>query len=226
MPELGGEKTRRNSLTIILRYFVPTVGGGPSRRAESRNVWAAFARVHSAEAMAPAFLAHVIAQNEVAQEASRFIARRWSPGHDLTSNELRRQIVTRFGERKVVTNAVSAFLRTLQYFGVLADGERLGQYRFADLLPLSNEIFPMIVWVWWQAHLTPQIDLDEFQADPALAFLKSDDWAAYWRMYQPALWAIEERLDVQRATLKYGEAGLIQESLTDLLPAMPAPTSQ
>ena len=44
MQELGGEKTRRNSLTIILRYFVATEGGGQSRRTAAQDVWVAYAR--------------------------------------------------------------------------------------------------------------------------------------------------------------------------------------
>jgi hypothetical protein len=41
MQELGGEKTRRNSLSIILRYFVATEGGGQSRRTTAEDVWVA-----------------------------------------------------------------------------------------------------------------------------------------------------------------------------------------
>lgn len=221
MQELGGEKTRRNSLTVILRYFVATAGHSQSRRTVSQDVWVAYARAYPASTLASAYLAHLIAQNQVAQEASRFITRRHAPGDPLTSGELRRHIVAEFGERKVVTNAVSAFLRTLQYFGVLSPGQRQGDYHFAGRLPVLCEAFPLVVWTWWQKHLSPQIDLDDFAEDPALTFLESEGFAGHWAAYQPALWVLEERLDVQRATLKYGEANTFEQALLGLLPPVP-----
>ena len=215
MQELGGEKARRNSLTIILRYFVNTEGGGQSRRTATQDVWVAYARVYPASTMAPAYLAHLIAQNEVAQEATHLIRHRYALGDSLTSGELRRHVVARFGERKVVTNAVSAFLRTLQYFGVLAAGERLGEYHFVAQLSVPHEVFPLIVWAWWQRHLSPQIDLDGFEKDSSVAFLQPDDF--HWRAYQPSLWVLEERLDGRRATLKYGETDAFGQALVDAL---------
>jgi len=217
MQELGGEKARRNSLTIILRYFVTTEGGGQSRRTASQDVWAAYARAYPAGILAPAYLAHLIAQNEVAQEASRFITHRYALGDALTSTELRRHIVARFGQRKVVTNAASAFLRTLQYFGVLAAGERLGEYHFIARLLVFREVFPLIVWAWWQRHLSPQIDLDGFERNSAAAFLRRDDFTDLWRVYQPSLWTLEERLDGRRVTLKYAAASSLMEALLALV---------
>jgi hypothetical protein len=222
MQELGGDKARRNSLTVILRYFVATEGHSRSRRrTAAQDVWAAYARAYPASTLAPAYLAHLIAQNEVAQEASRFITRRYVPGDLLTSSELRRHVVAQFGERKVVTNAVSAFLRTLQYFGILSPGERLGEYQIVARLPVPREAFPLVVWAWWQAHLSPQIDLDDFGEDPALTFLESEGFAGHWAAYRPVLWVLEERLDVRRATLKYGEADTFEQALLGLLPPVP-----
>ena len=217
MTELGGVKTRQNSLTIILRYFVAMEGGGHSRRTAARDVWVAYSRVYPAGTLAPAYLAHLIAQNEVAQEAGRFITRRHAPGDTLTSRDLRRHITGLFGERKVVINASSAFLRTLQYFGVLADGDRLGEYRFTTRLPVPREAFPLVVWAWWQRHLAPQIDLDGLAEDPAVAFLQHEGFHDLWRAYQPALWTLEERLEVRRATLKYVAADSLEEALLTLV---------
>lgn len=218
MQEVDGKESRRKSLTVILRYFVETEGSSRSRRTAAQDVWAAYSRAYPAGSMAPAYLAHLIAQNEVAQAASRFITRRHAPGDVLTSAALRRHVVARFGERKVVTNAVSAFLRTLQYFGVLSPGQRLGDYRLAARLPVPREVFPLLVWAWWQKHLSPQIDLDDFAQDPAMAFLEPGGFVEHWRAYQPALWVLQERLGERRATLKYGEAASFQVALLGLLP--------
>jgi hypothetical protein len=220
MQELGGEKTRRNSLTVILRYFVATEGGGQSRRTAEEDVWVAYSRAYPVSTMAPAYLAHLIGQNEVAQEASRFIARRCGLGDALASVELRRHIVGRFGERKVVTNAANAFLRTLVHFGVMDEGDGLGEYRLAGRLAVQREIFPLVVWAWWQRHLSPQIDIDGFREDVTVAFFESDSFDSHWRAYQPTLWVLEQRPDVQRAALKYPEADAFQQAIRGL-PGVP-----
>jgi len=217
MQELGGEKTRRNSLTVILRYFVETKGGSQSRATADHDVWVAYSRHYSARTLAPAYLAHVISQNEVAQQATRFITQRHAPGDKVTSSTLRQHIIGRFGERKVVINASNAFLRTLLYFGVLEDGGKLGAYRFRGRLAVPREVFPLVVWTWWQRQLSPQVGLEEFRADPALAFLDVEQFASHWQAYQPQLWVLDERIEGRRATLKYADAAGFEQALLQLV---------
>jgi hypothetical protein len=219
MQELGGEKTRRNSLSIILRYFVNTEGSGNSRRTAAKDVWVSYSRVYPVTTMASAYLAHLTAQNEVAQEISRFLTQRYAPGDVFASSELRQHVSATFGQRKVVTNAASAFLKTLAAFGVLTPGQRKAEYQFIDKLPIEREVFPLIVWTWWQAHQFPQIDTDSFAEAPSLGFLQTDDLATHWTVYQPTLWSLDERLEGRRATLKHVEPGFFQEALFKLLPS-------
>ncbi len=218
MQELGGQKSRRNSLSLILRYFVVTEGHGASRRTAAKDVWVAYSRAYPTGMMAPAYLVHLISQNQVAQEISRFLSRRYIPGHTFTSGELRQHVSAIFGQRKVVTNAASAFLRTLDSFELLTPGRQKAEYQFTAKLSVAKEIFPLIVWACWQAHLTPQIDLDNFAESPAMAFLQSDNLTAHWSAYQPPLWALDERLEGRRATLKHVETEFFKEALLKLLP--------
>lgn len=217
MHELHGEKSRRNSLTVIVRYFVATEGGGQSRRTAAQDVWGAYSRRYPARTMAPAYLAHLVAQNDVAHQAADFIARRYGPGDDLTSGELRRHLYARFGQRAVVANAGSAFLSTLRHFGVLASGERAGDYRFAARLPVPREAFPLIVWAWWQRSLAPQVDTGDFREDPVMTFLQPEGLLDLWRVHQPALWTLEERLEGRRVTLKHATASAWTEALLALV---------
>lgn len=217
MPELGGEKTRRNSLGIILRYFVTTAGNSQSRRTASQDVWVAYSQAYPVEVMAPAYLAHLIGQNEVAQELSHFLSHRYAPGDTFGSGELRQHLSAVFGQRKVVTNAASAFLRTLASFGVLAPSIQKAEYQFAKRLPVAREVFPLIVWTWWQANPTPQIDLDQFEQAPTLAFLQTETFPVYWSAHQPHLWALDERLEGRRATLKHVEPKFFERELLELL---------
>ena len=219
MQELGGDEARRKSLTIILRYFVGTEGGGNSRTTLTQDVWVAYSRAYPPDVMAPAYLAHLIAQSDVAQAVTGFVQRRYAPGSEVASTDVRQYVITQFGQRKVVTNAASAFLRTLQHFGVLEDGARTGMYRYLGLLPVQSEIFPLLVWAWWQTRLEPQIDLQAFAAAPAFAFLHSDSLDAHWRAYQSTLWVLEERIEGQRATLKYTDAAELEGAVMNILPA-------
>lgn len=218
MQELGDEKTRRNSLSIILRYFVATEGSGSSRRTAAKDVWVAYSQAYPARMMAPAYLAQLIGQNEVAQEISRLLTHRYTAGDTFASGELRQHVSATFGQRKVVTNAASAFLRTLEAFDVLTPGRRKAEYQFTGKLPIKREVFPLIVWAWWQAHRSPQIDTDNFAGSSSLAFLQTDDLGIYWTTYQSTLWSLDERLEGRRATLKQVEPEFFQEALLGLLP--------
>jgi hypothetical protein len=222
MGEVEGSKSRRNSLTIILRYFVATVGRGQSRRTAARDVWVAYSRAYPVSTLAPAYLTHLIAQNAVAAEASRFIAGRYSLEDKLRSGVLRRHVAARFGERKVVTNAASAFLRTLQYFDVLAPGGKAGRYVFARRLPVPREAFPLVVWSWWQAHRAPHVDFERFGQDPVAAFLAPATLSAHWTAFQSNLWSLEERPGVRRVTLKHVEAQEFEDALVRLVPGRTA----
>ena len=219
MQELGGRTARRKTLTAIVRNFVRIEGRGNSRRTASEDVWVTYSRAFAPSTLAPAYLAHLISQNDVAHHAAGLIGRRSFTGDEVASRTLRQSLIAQFGERKVVTNAGSAFLHTLVYFGVLSRAETQGHFRFAKRLAIPRETFPLIVWSWWQRHLTPQIDVEAFAADPAVAFLQSaaGGLEPYWQTYQPALWVLEERFEGRRATLKHPNAAGFERALIDLV---------
>jgi hypothetical protein len=212
IPELGGEKTRRNSLSIILRNFV-TIDGGSRGHTATQDVWASYSQIYTISMMAPAYLAQIIANNEVAQFATRFITSRYEPSGIFHSSELRKQLSAKFGQRKVVTNSASAFISTLQYFGVLAAGEKQYTYRYLGQLPVDRKTFPLLVWISWKANPMPQIDLDEFSQYPAQSFFVTDQFDEYWQAYQPALWVLMERLERRAATLKAASEQAWQDKL-------------
>lgn len=203
MPELGGEKTRRNSLGILFRYFVTTTGGGQSRRTLGQDLWVSSSRKYTATTLAPAYLVQLIANNEMAGEIVRFINRRYSPGDVIHVSDIRTYVISKYGERKVVTNAASAFLRTLQYFSVLEPARATGQYRVNPRLILEPVVFSLAFWALWSLNPVPQIDLDAFNQALEDAFIAPDNLDACWKRYQPALWSISERVDARFALVKY-----------------------
>lgn len=204
MPELSGEKTRRNSLSILLRMFVPMQSGNSrSRSTTQQNVWAVYASLFSPNTLAPAFLARIIAESEVAQAISRYINKRYSSGSTITSSEIRVFAAGKFGERKVVVNAASAFLTTLQAFGILTPGEGRSEHNIHTALAVSPQIFPLLVWSWWQQNPMPQIDPETFLDLPAYQWLVREDFSSYWQSLQPDLWNISARMQSQLVTLKF-----------------------
>lgn len=216
MQELGGEKTRRNTLSIILRNYVTIEGRGNSRHTASQDVWVTYSRKYTATSLTPAYLIQLISANEVAQEAVRFINRRFAPGDVIKSEELKRHIIGQYGERKVVTNMVSAFLRTLQYFGVLAPGKQ-GEYLVNSHLVLTPEVFPLIFLALWQKEPIPQVDLEKFNQTLADAFLAVDNIDVCWQRYQPGLWVISERQGYRFATVKSTEVLVLKKELLNLI---------
>ena len=213
MQELGGEKTRRNTLSIILRNYITIEGGGNSRHTAAQDVWVVYSRKYAAITLAPAYLAQLISANQVAQEAVRFINRRYAPGDVIKSEELKRHIIGQYGERKVVTNMVSAFLRTLQYFGVL-EPVKQGEYLVRNRLILAPEVFPLIFMALWQKEPVPQIDIENFNHTIGDAFLSVDNIDGCWQRYQPGLWVISERQGYRFATVKFTEVrGVVKELL-------------
>lgn len=203
MQELSGEKTRRNSLGILLRYFVTTTGSGQSRRTFAQDLWVAYSRKYAATTLAPAYLVQLIANNEMAGEIVRFINRRYSPGDVINASDIRSYVISKYGERKVVTNAASAFLRTLQYFSVLDPARATGQYRVNPPLILEPDVFSLAFWALWSLNPVPQIDLDAFNQSLEDTFIDPDNLDDCWKRFQPALWSISERVDARFAVVKY-----------------------
>jgi hypothetical protein len=213
MPDVEGDKSRRNSLSIILRLFVSTEGNNRGRKTTDSNAWAACSKTLSPTTLAPAYLAGLISGSEVAREAAAFIARRHAPGDHLTSSELRQALVNRYGERTVVINSVSAFLRSLQYFRVLQSGNRLGEYIYYHRLTIEREVFPLLVWAWWKEQPVPQIDLEAFEQSPIFSFLETDGFEGCWSAHQPGLWVVSERLGGRNATLRQNDSNSLEEMI-------------
>lgn len=205
MRELGGEKTRRNTLGNIIRYLIRTEGApsSRSRKLAKTDALVATAQQWPMTTIKPIYLARILLLNDVAYAAARFVAQRYDVGGTLTRSEIRQHIISEFGERKVVLNAVSSFVRTLDYFGVFMAVEGQGVYRFDDRLHTDTKLFPLLVLAWLEHYQTPQIDLEAFRSNPAFHFLAVDDFAQGWQRYNGRYWSLESRLESERATLKY-----------------------
>ena len=213
MQELGGEKTRRNSLSILLRHYVATEGSGNARHTIEKDVWVAYSKKHPVTSLVPAYLVQLVAHNALAGDTIRFITRRYKAGDTFKSEELKHHIIGKYGERKVVTNAVSAFLRTMQYFSVLEPVKTAGEYRVRERLTLSAEIFPLAFYALWLLNPVPQIDFETFNQLLIDSFISDENLDACWKRHQPNLWTISERVDARFAIVKYPDIENLKSTL-------------
>lgn len=217
MHELGGEKTRRNTLSNILHYFVRIQGKGKERTTLGRDAFATYSKSLTVSAMEAAYLTRIVCLNDVAWSITEHLAKRYQVGDELSSTDIRKHAAGVFGERKVVLNAASSYLSTLKEFGLLEDvGYRTFRLQPTRLL-VDNTIFPLLVLSWSEAFAAPQIDLQEFAESPVFLFVDTAHFGRQWRLYQGSLWSLESRLGTERITLRYPEVGLFERQIIALL---------
>ena len=219
MQELGGRKTRKNTLGNIIRYLVRTEGhpSTRSRRLATCDALTIASKSYPVEIVKPAYLFRLLLFNDVARSATAFLAKRHEIGDTVSRGNIRHHIVNQFGERKVVLNAVSSYVRTLEAFGIFTAAELQGTYNFASRLPVGAEVFPLLVMSWTEWHSSPQIELDAFQHHTIFHCFNTDNFALLWQKYARHLWSLETRLGTERATLKYPETAAFERVLVTSL---------
>lgn len=202
MQELGGEKTRRNTFAIIARLFLNTEGNGNSRKLAQRDIWVSLSREFPVTTMSPAYLVQLVSSSDIAQDATEFINRRYKPGDVLSSSDFRQFFIRKYGERKVVLNSGSAFLKTLQYFGILETGSKAHEYVYVRKLKPTKDIFPLFVWSIRKTDLSPQVDIDQFSDRTEFSFIETNEFDSFWKNFQPSYWVISEGINRRTATLR------------------------
>jgi hypothetical protein len=211
-----GAEARRRTLGLIARYFVPVAGNGIKRRTVAPNVWAAYARGHSVQTLAPVYLANLIAHHAPAYLAAELLHTQHTVGDIVTTAGLRHALATQMGS-KVAANTASAFLRTLHYWGVLAVESNPGAYRYAGRIPVTMPAFPLLVWVWRQHIPGGPIDLAHFGAHPLTTFLDSDSFGAHWAAYSSRLWRLQTEDGRAIAQLRPATMPALVRALLNLL---------
>ncbi len=211
--EFRGPETRRKVATIILRYFVETVGGGPDRRTADRDLFAAAAHRFTADQLCAVYLAHLINTTPILQTITGPLARRYGVGDEIRSTDFLHRIYEQYGQRGVVTNCVRHFLRTLSWFGCL---ERLApnHYRFNARLPIAEQTFPFLVYFWLRdGQGRYQIAPSEFGEQPGFDFLDAAGLPAYFLKFNSVFWVVEKRMGVDRVTLRHTRIESFEEAL-------------
>jgi len=211
--QFSGPETRRKVATIILRYFVETVGGGPDRHTADQDLFAAAASKFSADELRSVYLSHLINCTPILQTITAEIRKRYTLGDQIQSSDFLHRVYEQYGQRGVVTNCVRHFLRTLSWFDCF---ERLApnHYRFKARLPVSDQLFPLLVYSWFLNgpggyHLVPS----HFPDHIPFYFLDTTQFSSHLLAFNGVFWVVEKRLDADRVTLKYTSSETFQQAL-------------
>ncbi|MEX1020192.1 MAG: hypothetical protein WDZ49_11060 [Litorilinea sp.] len=219
--ELPSSIIRQRALNQILRFYVDHSGRGARRRTLAQNVWAAYVRGYRAHVLAPAFLTHLAAGNEVAQAAGVFFHTHNRPGTEFSSAELRRFLAEQHPARRFSDASVGAWIRTLTHFQVILTGPRLGEYSVRRSLPVAGNIFPLLVYSWAGARPCAWVDPTDFRNDPILAYVDDTGFDHYWQRYAGHLWFPETQGDGDACRqvwrLRDAEPGAMARTLINLL---------
>ena len=211
--QFSGPETRRKVATIILRYFVETVRGGPDRHTADQDLFAAAASRFSADDLRSVYLSHLINSTPILQTITAEIRKRCALGDEIHSTDFLHRVYEQYGQRGVVTNCVRHFLRTLSWFGCL---ERLGanHYRFESRLPVLEQTFPLLVYSWLlNGQGSYQIVPSEFAEHLGFYFLNTAQFESYFLKFSSILWVLEKRLDGDRVTLRYPRIGSFKQAV-------------
>lgn len=194
---------RRQAVAAILHCFVLPANLDEPQRPATGNLWPVYSRTYPPTTLAAAYLAHLIAQDALAQTVARAIAGPYAPGHRFTAAAILRLVAAQHSQRSASNAAAMAFLHTLQDFGVVVTGDAPGAYRYATQLIVDQPVFPLLVWSWWQARQTPDVDLERFAGHTAFLFLHTGDFDLHWRAFDGRRWTLEGS-PPRRATLPWG----------------------
>jgi hypothetical protein len=213
--DIPDARVRRAILSTIATHFVDTRSVGKQAVTLTQNVWATYSRNFPVEVLAPAFLAHWVAEQPLAYALATQWVGRCVPGATLDPQEYRPLLEQcPDGGRPA---ALDALLRTLQHFGVLAPRRRAGQYVVAEPLPIAGPLFPLLVWDWWLLERSETVDLGAFARAPLFAFIDSADFAAGWEAHEGRLWTLGHGAEGMTAQLRPADRAAWRRALLNLL---------
>lgn len=149
------------------------------------------------QALAPAYLARIIAGNDVARMSVHALTRRRTAPAPLDSQEYAASghcAVRRAQGGGQLRQRLPADVGLFRRSG---NGRQVGTVPIFSPACSDTANLPTARLGLVGGAGQSQIDVDTFTADPALAFVQTDDFPSYWHAYSGRLWSLEERLEAQ-----------------------------
>lgn len=211
--EIRHPAPRKMTLVWLAQMFVSTRGRGLTRYTLTQSVWAAYSHTFSSEELAPAYLAHLIQRQPLAQRLSAALAEGSLSAGKLDPARLRRMAFDR--DITITLGTAIAWLDTLVSWGIFTETRR--QYKLRAPLDVMPDVFPLLVWIWWHEHRQAQIPLDAFVASPLFAWFKTEDFAAGWAAQDGRVWQLTQVDGQDVALLQPHDVASFRRTLLNLL---------
>jgi hypothetical protein len=178
--EMRDKMARRRCIVWFANHF------SPSRAATTltQNVWASYSHHYLPNQLAPAYLAHLISCEPLAQQVTATIQ-----GQNTSGMAIGR---SHFTQIQAASGALESFLRTLVQWEVLAADPRRGGYIAERRLNVEAQTFPLLVWTWWLGARKPSLSLEEFAQLPMWSWFDLACFEAGWQSYAGRLWTLEK----------------------------------
>ncbi|OCZ54243.1 hypothetical protein [Dehalobacter sp. TeCB1] len=188
--ELTGKEGKRKVRTVLVRCFLRD----PSNRARVRPIVCLkeLSEKYGLDFMSPIYLFYLISSTETLINISEHIFRLYEWETELNLAFLQRKMIEGSGDRDVVARSARSFIKTLAYFGLIADTKD------ALLLnkPLSlDEQQAAIMLQLWARELrhTPQIDLRQLPPE-IFNWFTWPDLRLIARKYNGEFWDYQHRM--------------------------------
>ncbi|HXF61366.1 MAG TPA: hypothetical protein VNK95_07105 [Caldilineaceae bacterium] len=215
--EVRSEPVRRAYIEAIAALFVERRGIGPQARTLAQNVWASYSRNFTVWEMAPAYLAHLAARRPRLYELAVRLGQDSAPGSLVDGEALLHQGAQPPADERQAE--LEAALRLLQHFGVLAPARPGRRYRLVKRLAVVPEVFPLLVWCWWEGSPAPCVELETFRRSPLFAFLETADFMAGWMARRGKVWRVEQEGEQLLAHIYPADRASFVRALLNLLSA-------
>jgi hypothetical protein len=203
--EVRDKTLRRRCVGWIANHFAPSRASNTM----TQNVWASYSHHYRTTELASAYLAHLILCEPLAREVTTALHGQFAPGMPMGRGQV--------NGVSAHPGAIDCLLRTLQQWEVLVADPRQGGYIVDRPLPVSIQVFPLLVWTWWLDARQPNISQAAFAELPLWSCLDVASFESGWQSYVGRLWTVEKDGGEPSVFFHPTDAATFTRSLLNLL---------
>lgn len=188
--ELTGKEGKRKARTVLFRCFIRDEKN--KAKVKTNLILKELSLDYGCDFMAPIYLFYLIGRTETLLRIADHIFRLYDFGSEVNLFFLKEKMVASLGDRDVVTRAVGAFVKTLEFFGVIhTEGEKLV---LKKKLSVNEEQARIMLQLFAKEIIrAPQISLNHLP--PALfAFFQMPNLKTVAQKYNGQYWDYQHRM--------------------------------
>lgn len=201
--EYPGSRMKINVLKVIKRYYL-LLDKKNGKYYFSDNYLHNLSISHSYESIKPLLLFVLIFNSPIAQFLQNKINKLFGDKNEVDSKILLKHTKKYYGDRRIVSDAVTSYLSILNYFDIL-DKEKTKYYWKNRILEIPDHILKEKLILY--AHLRDdfEIDINRIQDDIAFSMFNLENLESVLMEYNSIEWAYQKRMDSKKIiiTKKY-----------------------